>query len=68
MTKTPTGYDVLVYVKVSKQRHLKRCHICIQNVITERMRLNDSCHKHALNLHYIISMCHVMIIEGVVEE
>jgi len=23
------------------------CHICIQNVIIERMTLNDSCHKHA---------------------
>jgi len=29
MTKTLTGYDVLVYVKVSKQRHLKQCNICI---------------------------------------
>jgi len=25
-----TGYDVLVYVKVSLQRHLKQCHICIK--------------------------------------
>jgi len=47
MTKTLTGYDVLVYVKMSKQRHLKQCHFCIQNVIIERMTLNDSCHKHA---------------------
>jgi len=46
-TKTLTGYDELVYVKVSKQRHLKQCHICIKNVIIERMTLNDSCHKHA---------------------
>jgi len=29
------------------QRHLKQCHICIQNVIIERMTLNDSGHKHA---------------------
>jgi len=43
MTKTLTGYDVLVYVKVSYERHLKQCHICIKNVITERMTL----HKHA---------------------
>jgi len=46
MTKTLTGYDFMVYVKVSQQRHLKQSHICIQNVITERMTLNDSCHKH----------------------
>jgi len=47
MTKTLTGYDLLVYVKVSYQRHLKQCHICIKKkVITERMTLNDSCHKH----------------------
>jgi len=45
MTKTLTGYDVLVYVKVSN--NLKQCHICIKNVITEQMTLNDSCHKHA---------------------
>jgi len=32
-------------VKVSNQRYLKQCHICIQNVIIERMTLNDSCHK-----------------------
>jgi len=32
-------YDVLVYVK--------QCHICIKNIITERMTLNDRCHKHA---------------------
>jgi len=43
MTKTLTGYDVLVYVKVSQQRHLKQCHICIKNGITEQMTLNDSC-------------------------
>jgi len=30
-----------------KQRHLKQCLICIQNVITERKTLNKSCHKHA---------------------
>jgi len=47
MTKTLTGYDVLVYVKMSQQRHLKQCHICIQNVIIERKTLNDICHKHA---------------------
>jgi len=47
MTKTLTGYDVLVYVKVSYQRHLKQCHIGIQNVITVRMTLNDSCHNQA---------------------
>jgi len=28
-----TDYDVMVYVKMSLQRHLKQCHICIQNVI-----------------------------------
>jgi len=27
MTKTLTGYELLVYVKVSYQRHLKLCHI-----------------------------------------
>jgi len=47
LTKTLTGYDVMVYVKMSQQRHLKRCHICIKNVITEQMTLNTSCHKHA---------------------
>jgi len=47
MTKTLTGYDVLVYVKISLQRHPKQCHICIQNVIIERKTLNDSRHKHA---------------------
>jgi len=47
MTKTLTGYDVMVYVKMSLRRHLKQCHICIQNVIIERKTLNDSCHKHA---------------------
>jgi len=35
LTKTLTGYDVMVYIKVSKQRHLKQCHICIKNVITD---------------------------------
>jgi len=44
MTKTLTGYDVLVYVKIL-QRHPKQCHICIQNVIIERKTL-DSRHKH----------------------
>jgi len=43
MTKTLTGYDVMVYVKMSLQRHLKQCHICIQNVIIKRKTLNDSC-------------------------
>jgi len=47
MTKTLTGYDVMVYVKMSLRRHLKQCHICIQNVSIERKTLNDSCHKHA---------------------
>jgi len=42
LTKTLTGYDVLVYVKVLKQRHLKQCHICIQNVISEQKTLNDT--------------------------
>jgi len=52
MTKTLTGYDVLVYVKVSKQRLMKQCHICIKNVIPERMTLNflhiynKSCHDY----------------------
>jgi len=32
MTNTLTGYDVLVYVKMLKQRHT-----CIQNVIIERL-------------------------------
>jgi len=36
MTKTLTCYDVMVYVKITN--------ICIQNVITERMTLNDSYH------------------------
>jgi len=26
-----TGYDVLVYVKVSLPRQLKQCHICNKN-------------------------------------
>jgi len=42
MTKTLTGYDVLVYVKISNN-----VIFCIKNVITERMTLNDSSHKHA---------------------
>jgi len=46
MTKTLTGYDVVVYVKMS-QRQIKQCHICIQNVIIERKTLYDSCYKHA---------------------
>jgi len=49
MTKALTGYDVLVYVKMS----VKQCHICIQNVIIERKTLNDSCHKHAETLIHI---------------
>jgi len=47
MTKTLTGYDVLVYVKMSKQSNLKQCHICIQNVIIEQKTLNNSCQKRA---------------------
>jgi len=47
MTKTLTGYDVMVYVKTSYQRHLKQCHICIQNDIIEQKTLNDSSNKHA---------------------
>jgi len=41
----------------------KHCHICIKNVITERMTLNGSCHKHAWNLLHIHDMCHVMIMK-----
>jgi len=26
---------------------VKQCHIFIKSVLTERMTLNDSCHKHA---------------------
>jgi len=37
-----TGYDVMVYVKC----HLKKCHICIPNVIIVQKPLNDSCQKH----------------------
>jgi len=55
MTKTLTGYDVMVYVKMSLPRHLKKCHICIQNVFIERKTLNDSCHKP-----YFIFMTYVM--------
>jgi len=47
MTKTLTGYNVMVYGKID----LKQCHICIQNVIIERKTLNDSCHKHAYSRH-----------------
>jgi len=48
MTKTLTDYDVMVYVKLSWQRHLKQCNIfCIQNVIIEWKTLNHNCHKHA---------------------
>jgi len=54
MTKTLTGYDLLVYVNVSEQRHLKRCHICIQNVITERMTLVTNMHKTS----FIFITCH----------
>jgi len=45
MTKTPAGHDVLVYVKVSQQRHLEQCHICIKNVITERMTVVTNMHE-----------------------
>jgi len=53
MTKTLTDYDVLVYVKMSQQRHLKQC----QNDIIEQKTLNDSCHKHK---PYFISKTYVM--------
>jgi len=39
MTKILTGYDVLVC-----QKHLKQCHICIQNVITKR-KSHTNMHK-----------------------
>jgi len=45
MTKTLTGYDVLVYVKVSNQKHLKQCLICIKNDITERMTVMTNMHN-----------------------
>jgi len=47
---------MMVYVKMSLQRHLKQCHICIRNVIIERNTLNDSCHKHAYTLFHIQDM------------
>jgi len=34
-------------LKAQRQTHSKQCHIFIKNVTTERMTLNDSCHKHA---------------------
>ncbi len=37
--------------------------LCIKNDITERMTLNDSCHKHAEILLHIHDMCHVMIMK-----
>jgi len=40
------------------QGHLKQCHICITNVITERMTLNDSC--HTVNMHKTYAICLVM--------
>jgi len=46
MTKTLTGYDVLVYLNVLLPRHLKVI-FALKIVIFERMTLNDSCHKHA---------------------
>jgi len=39
-----TGFDVLVYVKLSW--HLKQCHISIKNVIVERMTVVINMHKH----------------------
>jgi len=45
-------WQVMMYWFMSRC-HLKLCHICIKNVITERMTLNDSCHKHALNFLHI---------------
>jgi len=64
MTKTLTGYDVMVCQDDIK-RHLKQCHICIQNVIIERKTLNDSCHKHALTLFHIQDICHVMVMKKI---
>jgi len=42
MTKTLTGYDV-VYWFMSRchNKDISNCHICIKNVITERMTLNE---------------------------
>jgi len=64
------SFDVLIYVKLSLQRHLKQCYICIKNVTIERMALNDSCfsiERMALNdscfswnLLHIHDMCNVM--------
>jgi len=55
------SFDVLIYVKLSLQRHLKQCHICIKNVTIERMALNDSC--FSWNLLHIHDMCNVMIMK-----
>jgi len=52
-----TGFDVLVYVKLSW--HLKQCHISIKNVIVERMTVVINMHKP----HFIFMTCHVMIIK-----
>jgi len=46
-----TGFVVLLMSSC----HLKQCHICIKNVITEQMTLNDSCHKHAKNFLHMSS-------------
>ncbi len=35
---------------------LKQCHLCIKNDITERMTLNQRCHKHAWRCH--VSLMH----------
>jgi len=65
ITKTLTGYDVMVYIKLSWKRHLKQCHICIQNVIIERKTLNDSRHKpYFIFKTYVMSWlwrCHVSL-------
>jgi len=44
-----TGYDFLVKVKLSKQRHFKQSQLChtSPSVIIYRMTLNDNSHKHS---------------------
>jgi len=65
-----TGCDALVYVKLSSQRHLTQCHICIQNVIIERMTLSNSLNMHKISFIFMIWVlswlwrCHVSLINN----